>query len=202
MSACVYLFLLLVEELSGEELLLALLTVSEVVVVFKKTLFPGTVRGLFTAANTGAGFGWTETRRRRWRSYDWHISSHTLGICIEVQQVHKTTVILTFFVFCVYLSSEQHLSHLCGQILFIIFEVLHGEIKAKIRVIDIFKHTFCPPHRCKCVSQLAEKQNACLVLYNKELGGQDRIFGRVQVTGSAFVGHNKQSNVADNVQLL
>lgn len=92
-----YLFLLLVEELSGEELLLALLTVSEVVVVFKKTLFPGTVRGLFTAANTGAGFGWTERRRRRWRSYEWHISNHTLGICIEVQQVHKTTVILTFF---------------------------------------------------------------------------------------------------------
>lgn len=60
--ACLYLFLLLVEELSGEELLLALLTVSEVVVVFRKTLFPGTVRGLFTAANTGAGFGWTETR--------------------------------------------------------------------------------------------------------------------------------------------
>lgn len=54
---CVYLFLLLVEELSGEELLLALLTASEVVVVFRKTLFPGTVRGLFTAANTGAGFG-------------------------------------------------------------------------------------------------------------------------------------------------
>lgn len=55
-----YLFLLLVVELSGDELLLALLTVSEAVVVFRKTLFPGTVRGLFTAANTGAGFGWTE----------------------------------------------------------------------------------------------------------------------------------------------
>lgn len=47
----------MVEELSGEELLLALLTVSDVVVVFGKTLFPGTVRGLFTAPNTGAVFG-------------------------------------------------------------------------------------------------------------------------------------------------
>lgn len=56
-NECVYLFLLMVEELSGEELLLALLTVSEVVVVFGKTLFPGTVRGLFTAPNTGAVFG-------------------------------------------------------------------------------------------------------------------------------------------------
>lgn len=52
--------MLIVEELSGEELVLVLLTVSEVVVVLGKILFPGTVRGLFTAPNTGAGFGCTE----------------------------------------------------------------------------------------------------------------------------------------------
>lgn len=52
---CVYLFLLLVVELSGE-FVLALLAVSEVVVTLK-ILLPGTVRGLFTAANTGAGLG-------------------------------------------------------------------------------------------------------------------------------------------------
>lgn len=44
-------------ELSGEELVLALLTLSEAVVVLVKILLPGTVRGLFTAPNTGAGFG-------------------------------------------------------------------------------------------------------------------------------------------------
>lgn len=49
----------MVEELSGEELALVLLTVFETVVVLGKTLFPGTVRGLFTAPNTGAGFGCT-----------------------------------------------------------------------------------------------------------------------------------------------
>lgn len=62
MCVCVslYLFLLMVEELSGEELVLALLTVSEAVVVLVKILLPGTVRGLFTAPNTGAGFGCIE----------------------------------------------------------------------------------------------------------------------------------------------
>lgn len=47
----------MVEELSGEELVLVLLTVSEAVVVLVKILLPGTVKGLFTAPNTGAGFG-------------------------------------------------------------------------------------------------------------------------------------------------
>lgn len=54
---CLYLFLLMVEELSGEELVLVLLAVSEAVVVLVKILLPGTVRGLFTAPNTGAGLG-------------------------------------------------------------------------------------------------------------------------------------------------
>lgn len=53
-----YLFLLTDEELSGEELVLVLLAVSEAVVVFVKILLPGTVRGLFTAANTGAVLGY------------------------------------------------------------------------------------------------------------------------------------------------
>lgn len=47
----------MVEELSGEELVLVLLAVSEAVVVLVKILLPGTVRGLFTAPNTGAGLG-------------------------------------------------------------------------------------------------------------------------------------------------
>lgn len=42
----------------------------------------------------------------------------------------------------------------------------------------------------------------CLVLYEEELGGQDRVFGRIQVAGGAFVGHNEESNVADDVELL
>lgn len=54
---CLYLFLLMVVELSGEELVLVLLAVSEAVVVFVKILLPGTVRGLFTAPNTGAVLG-------------------------------------------------------------------------------------------------------------------------------------------------
>ncbi len=52
-----YLFLLMAEELSGEELVLALLAVSDVVGVLVKILLPGIVKGLFTAANTGAGLG-------------------------------------------------------------------------------------------------------------------------------------------------
>lgn len=45
------------EEPSGLEFVLVLLTVLEDAGVLGKTLFPGTVIGLFTAANTGAGFG-------------------------------------------------------------------------------------------------------------------------------------------------
>lgn len=41
-----------------------LVTVFEDAVVFGKTLFPGTVMGLFTAANTGAGFGCAKTETR------------------------------------------------------------------------------------------------------------------------------------------
>lgn len=48
----------MVEELSGEELVLVLLVVSEAVVVLVKILLPGTVRGLFTAPNTGAILGY------------------------------------------------------------------------------------------------------------------------------------------------
>lgn len=59
---CVYLFLLTDEELSGEELVLVLLAVSEAVVVLVKILLPGTVRGLFTAPNTGAGLGYVKRR--------------------------------------------------------------------------------------------------------------------------------------------
>ena len=58
---CVYLFFLMVEELSGLEFVLVLVTVFDDAVVFGKTLFPGTVIGLFTAANTGAGFGCAKT---------------------------------------------------------------------------------------------------------------------------------------------
>lgn len=43
-------------ELSGDELVLVLLAVSDAVVVLK-ILLPGTVRGLLTVANTGAGLG-------------------------------------------------------------------------------------------------------------------------------------------------
>lgn len=49
------------EELSGLEFVLVLVTVFEEAVVLGKTLFPGTVIGLFTAANTGAGFGCVKT---------------------------------------------------------------------------------------------------------------------------------------------
>lgn len=59
---CAYLFLLMVDELSGDELVLVLLAVSEAVVVLVKILLPGTVRGLFTAANTGAGLGCRKKR--------------------------------------------------------------------------------------------------------------------------------------------
>lgn len=55
--ACLYLFLLMVVELSRVELVLVLLAVSDTGVVLVKILFPGTVRGLFTALNTGAGLG-------------------------------------------------------------------------------------------------------------------------------------------------
>lgn len=55
-----YLFLLMVVELSGEELVLVLLAVSEAVVVLVKILLPGTVRGLFTAPSTGASLGCIE----------------------------------------------------------------------------------------------------------------------------------------------
>lgn len=47
----------MIVELRGEELVLVLLVVSEAVVVLVKILLPGTVRGLFTAPNTGAGLG-------------------------------------------------------------------------------------------------------------------------------------------------
>lgn len=56
-TLCVYLFLLVVEEFNGEELVLVLLVVSEAEVVLVKILLPGTVRVLFTAAKTGAGLG-------------------------------------------------------------------------------------------------------------------------------------------------
>ena len=60
---CLYLFLLTVVELSGEELVLVLLAVSEAMVVLVKILLPGTVRGLFTAPNTGAALG---CRKKGW----------------------------------------------------------------------------------------------------------------------------------------
>lgn len=56
-----YLFFLMLEELSGLEFVLVLVTVFEDAGVLGKTLFPGTVIGLFTAANTGAGFGCAKT---------------------------------------------------------------------------------------------------------------------------------------------
>lgn len=56
-----YLFFLMLEELSGLEFVLVLVTVFEDTGVLGKTLFPGTVIGLFTAANTGAGFGCAKT---------------------------------------------------------------------------------------------------------------------------------------------
>lgn len=59
-----YLFLLMAEELRGEELVLVLLAVSDAVVVLVKILLPGTVKGLFTAANTGAGLGCI--KKKRW----------------------------------------------------------------------------------------------------------------------------------------
>lgn len=58
MCVCVlrlYLFLLIAVELNREELVLVLLAVSEAVLV--KILLPGTIRGLFTAPNTGDGLG-------------------------------------------------------------------------------------------------------------------------------------------------
>ena len=56
--------MLMVEELSREELVLVLLAVSEAVVVLVKILLPGTVRGLFTAPNTGAGLGCVRRQMR------------------------------------------------------------------------------------------------------------------------------------------
>lgn len=53
-----YMFFLMVEEL---EFVLVFVTVLEDAGVLGKTLFPGTVIGLFTAANTGAGFGCAKT---------------------------------------------------------------------------------------------------------------------------------------------
>lgn len=61
-----YLFFLMLEELSGLEFVLVLVTVFEDVGVLGKTLFPGTVIGLFTAANTGAGFGYAKNRRQNY----------------------------------------------------------------------------------------------------------------------------------------
>lgn len=51
----------MVEELRGLEFVLVLVTVFEDAGVLGKTLLPGTVIGLFTAANTGAGFGCAQT---------------------------------------------------------------------------------------------------------------------------------------------
>lgn len=44
--------------------------------------------------------------------------------------------------------------------------------------------------------------HTCLVLYEEELGGQDRVLGGIQVTCSALVGHNEESNITDNIELL
>lgn len=51
---------------------------------------------------------------------------------------------------------------------------------------------------CNCV----ETWHTRLVLYEEELGGQDRVLGGIQVTCSALVGHNEESNITDNIQLL
>lgn len=51
----------MLEELSGLEFVLVLVTGFEDAGDLGKTLFPGTVIGLFTAANTGAGFGCAKT---------------------------------------------------------------------------------------------------------------------------------------------
>lgn len=51
-------------------------------------------------------------------------------------------------------------------------------------------------------SEFSQSAALCLVLYEEELGGQNRVFRRIQVTGSAFVSHHKESHIADNVQLL
>lgn len=51
---------------------------------------------------------------------------------------------------------------------------------------------------CNCV----EIWHTCLVLYEEELGGQDRVLRGIQVTCSALVGHNEESNITDNIQLL
>lgn len=104
-SVCVYLFLLMVEELSGDELLLVLLAVSEAVVVLVKILLPGTVRGLFTAPSTGAGLGCTNKDGR----VNWGI----------LNQLAMIVHLIDF-----YLSSEQHLSHVCHQVLLVVLEVL------------------------------------------------------------------------------
>lgn len=51
-------------------------------------------------------------------------------------------------------------------------------------------------------SVLSQSEATCLVLYEEELGGQNRVFGRIQVTGGAFVGHYEESHVTDDVKLL
>lgn len=42
----------------------------------------------------------------------------------------------------------------------------------------------------------------CLVLYEEELGGQDRVFRGVQVTRSALIGDDEESHIADYIQFL
>ena len=118
----------MVEELSGEELVLVLLAVSETGVALVKIRLPGTVRGLFTVANTGAGLGWIQKGKEGGASV-YCSSLHQCSLCSTYLD-RSSTVYSGYEIkeFPTDLPTEQHLSHLGQQILFIIFEVLWREI--------------------------------------------------------------------------